>query len=370
MFHASGPAGGNVSPLDLVDPTKLHGATIPERRWIVSEFIPVGATTLFYGDGGVGKSLAAMQLQCATALDRQWLGLDATFCRSIGFYCEDDADELHRRAAGICDMYGATLADLVACRWQSRVDEDSALVQFDRDGAMQLTPFWYQVRAEALAFGARLIVFDGAQDTFIGNENDRQQVRRFIQAACTQLARQMDGAVLLLAHPSRSGIERGSLDGGSTAWSNACRSRLTLAKANAKGGNERDEGVRILQRRKANYAAGEMRIELRWNAGAFVRDLPMTGADLAMHQGNVERIFLVLLDQFTAEGQRVNCTRNNVRYAPRVFAESAYREGFGVRDLEAAMQRLLEAKTIQLASTVDCHRKARQALVRANASKG
>ena len=68
----------------------------PERRWIVREWIPSGVVTGLYGDGGVGKTLLALQLQASMALRRKWLGVEVEPGRSLGVYCEDDIDELHR----------------------------------------------------------------------------------------------------------------------------------------------------------------------------------------------------------------------------------------------------------------------------------
>jgi hypothetical protein len=66
--------GGEQCPLvELFDPTTLQGKNVPERRWLVSDWIPADTTSGFYGDGGTGKTLLAQQLQtcCATAL--KWL---------------------------------------------------------------------------------------------------------------------------------------------------------------------------------------------------------------------------------------------------------------------------------------------------------
>ena len=52
----------------------LHGLPIPARQWHVPDLIPAGTVTTLNGDGGTGKSLAALQLAVSTALGRNWLG--------------------------------------------------------------------------------------------------------------------------------------------------------------------------------------------------------------------------------------------------------------------------------------------------------
>ena len=53
--------------------------------------------------------------------------------------------------------------------------------------------------------GARLVILDTAADLFGGNENDRGQVRQFMNAL-SRIAMKINGAVVLCAHPSRAGM--------------------------------------------------------------------------------------------------------------------------------------------------------------------
>ena len=70
--HWQAPNPNYRSPkLKTIDPINLEGKTIPPRRWIVPDWVPVGVTTLLYGDGGLGKSLLAMQLATACATSQK-----------------------------------------------------------------------------------------------------------------------------------------------------------------------------------------------------------------------------------------------------------------------------------------------------------
>jgi hypothetical protein len=56
-------------------------------------------------------------------------------------------------------------------------------------------------------------------------ENDRSQTRQFI-SLLRRLAIVSNGSVVLLSHPSLTGINSGSGISGSTAWHNSVRSRM------------------------------------------------------------------------------------------------------------------------------------------------
>ena len=96
----------------LVDPISWQGKPVPERKFIVPGLVPARVATLLSGDGGLGKSMLVGQLQVAATLGGLWLGRKVERIKSVGFYCEDDVDELHRRFAGIARHYNAEFSDL------------------------------------------------------------------------------------------------------------------------------------------------------------------------------------------------------------------------------------------------------------------
>ena len=107
---------------------------------------------------------------------------------------------------------------------------------------------------------------DSLHDVFTGNENFRPEARAFVQAMAN-IATAINGAVLVLAHPSLAGLDRGIGTSGSTAWNNAVRSRLYLTTPeNAARGSE----IRILTTIKANYTRTGERIILKRRNGVFV----------------------------------------------------------------------------------------------------
>ena len=335
-------------PLRVVDPQTFAGQPIPERQWIVPGWIPCGVSTGLYGPGGYGKSLLAQQLLTSTALSRPWLGLPVEPVRSIGVFCEDDLDELRRRQAAINNqLHGCDFADLGNVRWVPRLGESNLLMTFARSGAGTLTPLFEQIREAALDFGAKLVVIDTVADTFGGNQNDAGQVRQYVQFCLARMARDIGGAVLACAHPSRAGINSGSGESGSVQWDAAFRSRLYLSAP--KKGEDDDEPAdpdeRVLTRVKANYAARDEAIELRWHDGVLSAERG-NGADI--DRPDAEMVFLTLLDRMTAEGQTLSHNSRAGNYAPKVFLNRPDRHRYRQKDFERAMQSLLEVREIRI----------------------
>jgi RecA-family ATPase len=338
--------------LSFIQAHTLQGVPVQPREWIVQDWLPVGCTTLLYGDGGTGKTLLAQQLMTSCATGKPWCGMAVTQCRSLAIFCEDDEAEIHRRQDRINQTYGVDFEDLEDMTWTSRVGKDNALMRFFADGRQMLTDLLADIKAAALTFQARLIVLDTAADMFGGNENDRAQVRNFL-GALNGWAMEMAGAVLINAHPSRSGLSStGDMDGGSTAWSNTARSRWSLARPKADGESEggADADERVLTRRKANYASAGDTIKLRWQAGMLAPLNCPTGFTAAAASVNAEGAFLDLLARWTRENRPVSDNVRAGNFAPKMFASSPDRQGFNVRDFSQAMQRLFAAGRIAVRS--------------------
>ncbi len=334
--------------LTITDPTEFNGLPIPERAWIVPEWLPVGCTTSLYGVGGTGKSLVVMGLMTAAAIGKPWLGMEVQKVKAIGLFCEDPPEELQRRQNAINLHYGISFSDCSDMRWVSRVGQDNTLLTFDKQGRPQPTDFYHLFENHVLEFGAKLVIVDTAADTFSGNENDRSQVRHFI-SLLTRLALKIDGSVLLCAHPSRSGESTGSGDSGSTAWSNSVRSRWLLERPKADDVNCHPD-IRIIRRMKANYAARDAELYIAYRNHAFV---PLVSTELqaacnsrAERDADIERYFLSALVEAVAQGRNVSHISNSTNYAPKFFLKAGMVSGATRKELEEAMQRLFARKAI------------------------
>ena len=337
-------------PLDgsvPISPADWIGLPVPEREWLVDGWIPAGRVSGLMGQGGVGKSLIAQQLQTACALGRPWLGLPVKRCRSIGVYCEDPSDELQRRQIDAVNAYGVGLrevADGGALLWP-RVGHDSRLGIIDPSGALTLTPFFAEFMSAAREHGAKLIILDNAGDLFALNQNDDVQARLAVNAVCGRLARELDATVLLLRHPSRSGMASGDGDAGSVAWTNAFRARLYLDYEPAEEGADKDKLARVLSHKKNNYGAQADDLRLRWDRGVY---MPVGGGggfvdaiDKRTREQEVDAAFLTAMDEAAAAGLALSVSKMTAAYAPKTLKTFPSAKGYRIGDLTGAMDRLL-----------------------------
>ncbi|MGX5775459.1 AAA family ATPase [Methylorubrum zatmanii] len=261
-----GPGAASTSAIAWIDPASWEGVERPEQRWFVKGLVPHGEVTLLTGKGGIGKSLVTLQMLTAIALGIPFLGRETTQARVMGLFCEDGEDVLHARQKDICLAVMHDLSDLSAnMRVASRKYEDNLLSTWDRStSSMRLTKLFAELERNALAFGAKVVVLDTIADTFGGDEINRAQVRQFIQACAGRLAKAIDGAVILLGHPSRSGEQSGEGTSGSTAWHATVRSRLYLEETGKSG-----SGYRRLTSMKANYGPAGDSWVLKWQRGVL-----------------------------------------------------------------------------------------------------
>jgi hypothetical protein len=198
--------------------SELMGAPVPTREWRVRGWIPLDTTTLIQGDGGLGKTSLAQQLQTSCATELPWIGLPVEPCVSLGVYTEDKLRDLEIRQAAINAVYGCDYDQTSHMLWLPRAGEESELIVFDRVGTPTLTKFYWQVCEAALDYQAGLVTLDVAVDLYGGDEIKRRQVRAFIRSL-NNLAERIRGSVVLTGHVSQSGIQSDGGHSGSTDWS-------------------------------------------------------------------------------------------------------------------------------------------------------
>jgi RecA-family ATPase len=332
----------------IINPAEWEGLPVPEREWIVPGYIPHKTVTLLSGDGSVGKSLLALQLAAGRALAREWIGLMPEPGRTLILSAEDDADEMHRRLEDIRKFYGARMTDLAGMQLVDLVGEDSILGALTR-GQIEPTPMYRTLDAYLTEWQPDLTILDVLADMFSGDENSRPQSRQFI-GLLKRLGRNHECALLLLAHPSLTGLNTGTGTSGSTGWNNAVRSRLYFQTAKASDGSEPNPNLRTLQGMKNNYGVRGGKIDLEWKNGLFVPINGPAGLDKIAAEAKADDVFLTLLKRFNAQGRNAG-VKHGTSYAPALFESQPDNQGVTKAQFSAAMERLLKDNKIRIDET-------------------
>ncbi|MCR9061812.1 MAG: AAA family ATPase [Rhodobacteraceae bacterium] len=323
---------------------ELDGTPVPPRDWLVDEMVPQKTVTLFSGDGGTGKSLLALQLAVAVATGSTWIGRAVSHGRVIYLSAEDDDDELHRRLDDILGSERKDYIHLAPLTIRSLAGED-ALLALDGPSALEPSSLFSELDARAAEEAPELIVIDTLADVYPANENDRAKVRQFV-GILRGLAIKRKCAVLLLGHPSLTGLNSGTGTSGSTAWNNSVRSRLYLERTTGDG-HPADDNARVLHVKKANYAPTGTKINLQWRDGVFSVLQEEGSTSKRSQAAKAERVFLKLLQQAQEQGRRVNHAGGQT-YAPKVFEANPKSEGITKRTFGLAMEALLSAGRIRI----------------------
>jgi hypothetical protein len=245
---------------------------IAARQWVLDGWFPARTVAMLFGAGGVGKTLMMQQLANCVAQGEPFMGIETMEMPVLSVMCEDDAEEVKRRQLNInewlgVDEFGEGPEDLHL--WP-RVGDDNVLVTWPSGGRDEPGAFYEQLCAKVAAVkgdaDSVLVILDTAADMFGGNENERRTVNTFIKTYLGSIVINYNATVILLAHPSISGLQSGSGLSGSTAWENSVRARAYLAR-------EADsDDIRILSRKKSNYSdiSGDSDIKLIWENGVLV----------------------------------------------------------------------------------------------------
>jgi RecA-family ATPase len=335
------PAPVVIRPLQTVCPPAWHGVPLPPMRWLATHRIPAGDVTILSGDGGGGKTTVALQLAVSVEHDLgDWLGTTCEAGPVIFFSGEEPEGEMRRRLHRVAQKRGFEACDLENLHFHFASPEACLLGVARRDGTMAPTPLFDALAARALELRPVLIVVDSIAATFGGNQNDRVSARTFV-ALFRRLAQQADCAILLLDHPSLSGITSGTGRGGSMDWQNATRARLHLETiADEDGGTGR-----VLEVKKTNYGPAGEKVRLQWEDGSFVIEGAASAPHRAAANTTADERYLECLDAVTAQGRHV-CHAKGRGYAPKTFAEMPQAAGMMQRAFQIAQERLFAAGVI------------------------
>ena len=336
------------APVDVVPAAELAGVPVPSRAWIVPDLIPSSTVTILSGDGGTGKSLLSAQLAVAVATAHEWLGREVKPGPVVFVSAEDDLDEIHRRLADIAASQGLDLADLGDLYIVPLAGRDAVMgAPEGRSGIINKTPLWDGFEKLVVSLQPVLVVLDNLADVFAGNEIARSEARQFV-GILRGLAIDNGLAVVLLSHPSLTGINSGTGASGSTAWNNSVRSRLYLDRVLERDEVETDQNMQVLRTMKANYAATGGEIQLRWSEGVFVIEGAPVDFSLAMAAASgralieQDREFLDKLKAYIASGRTISPAA-----APKTLAKGGQGRRASIKANERTLERLFAAGIIR-----------------------
>jgi RecA-family ATPase len=321
---------------------------VPEQRWTVFNKIPRGQCALFSGEGATGKSTEGLHLSAAHALGRECWHTVPEQGSVIYIDAEDGVDVIHRRLAAITRHYEVTFADLIkgGLHLISLFGHDAVLATSSRNGKIAATPLYNQLLEAAGDIKPIEMIIASSANVYAGSEIERSQVQQFI-GLLTRMAIVADGSVVLISHPSLTGISSDSGLSGSTQWHNAVRARFYMKGVKSAEGEQPDNDLREIVFKKNQYGPISDQIVLRYQDGMYLPVPGMTSLDQAAQEGRADGIFLELLRRFIRENRFVS-GKPSSNYAPALFAkeEEAKHEMITGKMFEAAMRRLFKAGTI------------------------
>lgn len=336
-----------------INPGRWSGRKPPQRDWLIDGVVLRRTVCLFNGPGSSGKSLLMLQLQAATALGLPWLGREVKRVKSFGLYAEDPEDEIWRRMDDVTRHYGADLADLaedVEILPADLIDQGPTLYRTARrDAVGSMTPLWAQIRNFCLTEGRQLVILDNAAFVYQGDRLDEGQVVHFMDQL-KQLAVAIDGAVILLQHPSASGMETKSGESGSRGWNNAARSRMFLTFPPEMDDPETDPSdERVLRFMKANYGPRHKGLRIEWSEGVF---RPVTISDATGGPLNtVQRIELTsqvyaAITKLMDNGDRVTLKRGAPNHAATVLVRDHAFRAYQWREIDESLAYLVRSNRL------------------------
>jgi RecA-family ATPase len=307
--------------LSFINLSNWDNEPVPDQDWIVRDRIPCRQCVLFSGEGAAGKSTLQLQLSAAHVLARDWLGTMPEPGPVIYIDAEDDGNVLHRRLAAIVKHYQVTFRDIVkgGLHLISLAGQEAVLAVAGRKGKIEATTLYKQLLEAAADIKPKMIGIASSANVYAGSEIERTQVQQFI-GLLTRLAIVANGAVVLISHPSLTGISTDTGLSGNTQWHNAVRARFYLKGVKPESGDQTDADLRELVFKKNNYGPVSENVVLRYQGGLFLPVGGTSNLEKAAAEQVAEQLFLTLLSRFTQQGRNVSDKPTSHGYAPSSFA--------------------------------------------------
>ncbi len=339
---------GPAEPIaSFVTPAAWPNEAPPAVDWLAAGKIPRGEVTLFAGDGGTGKTDAGVQLAANVARKApDWFGHEIMGGPIVFVSAEEPEREIQRRLYWLGQRDGYSNGDLDNLhQWFPDKTGDCVMAVPDRAGIMRPTPLMLSIKTEIERIAPICVIIDNVAATFAGNQNDRVAARTYVNLWRTIARGPSLPAVLLLDHPSLSGLTSGTGRGGNMDWWNAVRCVLVLRIPDDKA--EADLGIRLLETGKSNYAKRGNPLRLVWTNGGLATERQPTSLHRLTKDAECDETFMRMLDERNAQGRAVS-DKPSAIYAPAIFAGMDGNGAFTVQAFARAMERLFAAGKITL----------------------
>jgi RecA-family ATPase len=351
-------------------------ATLPPREWLYGRHYQRRTVSLTAGPGGMGKSSLVLIECIAMATARNLLGEQPTERLRVWVHNgEDPLVEINRRVAAICQHYSIPLQELAGFLWLTSGTEFPLRVA---KGYNNLEINGDLVRQISNAIGENqidLAAFDPLVCLHSTSEADPVKMDAVIRIFAG-IADEHDASIELNHHVRKpaAGIEA-DIDlhdiRGAMAITDAVRAARVLNRMSRNDAENAgvDEIVRSahfrVDRCKGNYSPPQAAVWRRFiniplpngdDVGVVTPwDFPSQGVQTPEKMAadiRAERVFLQLLDKFTARGVNVSANAGPT-HAPSLFSKEkeAKAEKVSKAALKAAMGRLLDAKRIRSEQT-------------------
>jgi RecA-family ATPase len=333
-------------PLALVTPCQWKDIPLEPMRWLATHRIPADDVTILSSDGAGGKTTLGLQLAVSVACDLgDWIGTTTSTGPVIFYSAEEPEKEMRRRLDRIARKRGINPDEIANLHFHFAEPDEAVLGISTPSGKIAPTATFHALAKSVADTKPSLLIVDTIAAVYGGGQNDRFQVRTFINRF-RRLARDTACAIVLLDHPSLSGMNSDTGRSGNVDWRNAVRGFLYMRTTAGDDGVE-DRGFRELEVVKTNYGPVGEKVRLRWEDGSFVIKGSLSTPQQAAAVAKIDDLFLKLLDKLTAQGRDVRPNPGR-SYAPNEFAKEREAAGVTTKAFETSMRRLLDDKKIAL----------------------
>jgi hypothetical protein len=305
-------------PIPFLRASQWNGVTVPPKRWLVQDRIPMRQVALLSGAGAIGKTTIALQLAVAVAAGlNDWLGGIVNEPGPVMFFtAEEENDDVQHRLNAVVTHHRIELPDNLHVYCVNDEDsvagDSSILAMADRRGVMQPTETYWRLRKAIDEVRPKLIIIESASDVFGGDEINRQQVRAFVRML-KAIAMHYDCVVLLLSHPSAAGSVTVPA---SRFHTMAQRPALPHVFQDGEGrrpgrGRGPHRPPRARNQEAQPGAARASASSLLWKDGVFAHEASLNPLQRYASDATVDDLFLKLLRRYHDSGR--NVVRRQVR---------------------------------------------------------